>query len=217
MPVKNAPCLNRPRLVGVAPEVDRNLKDAADRHSSLTGLVHRPWLLRVDHTSLIVRGASPRDLPGVAAMHTRCSAQTLLDRFRAGGRPPAVASLEMMLRRPLTFVVTTREGSVVAMASATIDQHHDRGSCDLGMLVEDSWQTRGIGRELITHVAGAALVVGYTELVAYTATSVVPAQRLLLEVGHTRVVNDPQQPHLHTYLPEAAALGLGAVRERLAS
>jgi hypothetical protein len=39
----------------------------------------------------------------------------------------------------------------------------------------------------------------------------------MIDVGRTRIVTDPHRPHLHTYLPESAALGLGPVRERLAS
>ena len=95
--------------------------------------------------------------------------------------------------------------------------NHGRDSAEIGLLVEDEWQGIGIGRELLVHLAGAAVVCGYTELVAYTATSTVPMQRLMLEVGHPRVVPDPAHSHLHMALPESAALGLGAVRERLAS
>jgi L-amino acid N-acyltransferase YncA len=84
-------------------------------------------------------------------------------------------------------------------------------------LVEDDWQGLGIGREIMTHLAGAAIVCGYHELIAYPATSVIAAQRLMIDVGHTRVVMVPDAMHLHTYVPESAALGLGAVRERLAS
>jgi GNAT superfamily N-acetyltransferase len=103
------------------------------------------------------------------------------------------------------------------MAIAGIDVNHGAESAQLGLLVEDEWQGIGIGREMIVHLAGAAVVCGYTEMVAYTATSTVPIQRLLNEVGHPRLVSDPTHSHLHLTLPESAALGLGAVRERLAS
>lgn len=45
--------------------------------------------------------------------------------------------------------------------------------------------------------------------------AVAAAQRLMVEVGRTRMVPDIDM-HLHTYLPDSARLGLGAVRQRLA-
>ena len=71
--------------------------------------VREPWLLYVDGTVLTVRGTVPRDLPGVALMHGRCSAKSLLDRYRNGGRPPAIAILDRHVREPLGFVVDHRE------------------------------------------------------------------------------------------------------------
>ena len=50
--------------------------------------VREPWTLYVDETVLTVRGARPQDLPAVALMHGRCSAKSLLDRYRSGGRAP---------------------------------------------------------------------------------------------------------------------------------
>ncbi len=215
MTTKTAPCIARPQF-GIR-ESSRKLNEGAPRHASLTGLVRQPWMLRVGRESLLTRPATPRDLPAVAAMHARCTPQTILDRYRLGGKKPAVVAVEQLLRRPLSFLACTNRGEVRAMAVAAIDTKHGPESAEVGLLVEDDWQSMGIGRELTTHLAGAALVCGYAELIAYTATTVVPAQRMLLEVGHTRVVMDSQYAHLHTYLPESAALGLGAVREQLAS
>jgi GNAT superfamily N-acetyltransferase len=157
------------------------------------------------------------DLYPVARMHTNCSPETLLNRYRAGGRGPAIAALERLLHQPLVYLAVTFESEVAAIATVTVDPAHDPDSAEVGILVADAWQRRGIGRELMSHVAGAALVCGYTELVAYTGTSTAAVRRLMTEVGHTRMVPDFRYPHLHTFIPESATLGLGAVRERLAS
>ena len=69
---------------------------------------------------------------------------------------------------------------------------------------------------MLAHIAGSALVAGYSELIVYPATSVGAVQRLLVEVGHTRVIPHPARAHLHTFLPESAGLGLGPMQERLA-
>jgi GNAT superfamily N-acetyltransferase len=212
-----APCLPDVRPLPTAIEASRSLRDGGKRYATLVPYIQRPWLLPVRSTSLQVRPAVPGDLQALAAMHSRCSARSLLDRYRAGGRGASVAALQRQLRRPLAFVAVTPRGAVVAFGIAAIDSNHSRDSAEIGLLVEDGWQGVGIGRELLAHLAGAAAVCGYRELIAYTATSVVPMQHLLVEVGHCRVVGDVTHSHLHTSLPESAALGLGSVRDRMAS
>src|SRR4051794_26504872 len=98
--------------------------------------VREPWMLYVDGTVLTVRGAVPRDLPGVALMHARCSAKSLLDGYRNGGRSPAIAILERLVREPLSFVAVTEEGRVVALARISTDPAHGYGSAAAAMLVE---------------------------------------------------------------------------------
>jgi GNAT superfamily N-acetyltransferase len=164
-----------------------------------------------------MRGTNPRDLAAVAAMHARCSARSLLERYRAGGRAPSAMALERALRSTLGYVACTPRGEIVAMAVAAPDRVHGESTAEVGILVEDAWQRRGLARELLTHLAGAAYVCGYTQLISYTATNVAAPHRLLVDVGRTYSVPDPIEPHLHTYLTESVTLGLGPLRERLAS
>src|SRR5436305_13427354 len=112
MMTKSSPCAER---VATRPRTDRRVTDGATQHSALMELVRQPWLLRVDGVDLLIRPARPKGLPAVARMHGRCSARSLLDRYRAGGRGPAVAAMERMLRRPLSFVASTAGGGVVAL------------------------------------------------------------------------------------------------------
>ena len=164
---------------------------------------------------MIVRPTTVRDLGAVAQMHRRCSARTLLDRYRQGGRAPAVAALDTELRNRYSFVAVTVDNAVVATASVRRDPLHGHLCAEAAVLVEDEWQHRGIGSELVPHIAGVAQVAGFNELIAYPATAVPVAQRLMIEIGRTRMVPDADA-HLHTYLREAATLGLGSVRQRLA-
>jgi GNAT superfamily N-acetyltransferase len=195
----------------------RGLADGAPRHAALAGLVRQPWSVRVGSASILIRGARPRDLAAVAEMHGRCSPQSLLNRYRTGGRRPAVAALERQLRLPLSFVAATYGGTIVGVAVTSADPRHGRDAAEVGLLVEDAWQGWHLGRELMSHLAGASVVAGYAELIAYPATSTTLAQRLMVDVGHTRVVADPAGAHLHTYLSDRVVLGLGPVRQRLAS
>jgi GNAT superfamily N-acetyltransferase len=189
------------------------VRPAEDHNLAL--LVRQPWTLRVGHHPLIVRPTTARDLAAVAQMHGRCSARSLLDRYRHGGRPPAVAALDQALRRPYSIVAVTPAGDVVASGMLERDRVHNEYCVVAGLLVEDGWQRLGIGSELIGHLAGVAQVAGYRELIAYPATALHAAQRLMIEVGRTRMVPDTEA-HLHTYLSEASSLGLGSVRQRLA-
>jgi GNAT superfamily N-acetyltransferase len=182
---------------------------------ALGPLAAEPWVLRVGGVPLLIRPASQRDLAAVVRMHARCTPRSLLDRYRAGGRPPAIAAVDRQLRRPGTVVAATARGEVVATASLDRDPRHNPFCAEVGLLVEDGWQRQGIGTELLAHLAGDAAATGYRELIAYPATATAAAERLLQEVGRTRGVRDVEA-HLHTYLPESAALGLGAVRRRLA-
>lgn len=184
-------------------------------NTELAELVREPWTLRVGNTPFLVRSSTVRDLPAVARMHATCSARSLLDRYRSGGRPPAVVALENSLRQPFSIVVAGADGSVVAHGLLTRDRAHNHFCAEIGLLVSDRWQRLGIGTELTTHLAGVAYVAGYHELIAYPATAVTTAQRLMVEVGRTRMVPDVHT-HLHTYLAESATLGLGSVRQRLA-
>ena len=175
-----------------------------------TDNVRAPWLLPADGIILTVRGATPQDLPGVAVMHSRCSAKTLLDRYRTGGRSPGVIILDRQLREALSYVASTEDGRVIATAQLSPDTDHPIGSAEIAILVEDEWQALGIGRSLLRHCAAAASLSGYRQLIAYPGTTAPVIQRLMLGVGTTRVVAEPQR-HLHTSLPASAQYGLGNV------
>lgn len=174
-----------------------------------------PWAMYVDGTVLIVRGATARDLPAVALMHSRCSAKSLLDRYRSGGRQPAIVVLERQVRDPLSFVVTADDGRIVALSRIAQDPAHGPGAGEIGVLVEDQWQRLGIGRRLLRHTAAAAAFTGYRQLISYPATIGAVVQRMVAGLGSTRIVSDPQR-HLHTNLPDTARLGLGTLQPKLA-
>lgn len=182
------------------------LTSAPDR--GILAQVRAPWLLYVDGTPLTVRGARPQDLPGVALMHGRCSAKSLLDRYRTGGRAPAIIVLDRQVRDPLSFVVTTENGRVVALARVAPDGLHNFGSGELSVLVEDQWQRLGVGRAVLRHCAAAAALTGYRQLITYPGTTSGTVQRLMATIGTTRLMLDVQR-HLHTALSEQTKLGLG--------
>lgn len=187
-------------------------------HQSRTAaLVHEPFRLRVGQTELTVRPSTELDLAGAAGLHRRCSARSLLGRYRLGGRGPAVIALDRQLRAPLSFVVTGRQigpipTAIIATAVVGTDPAHGSDTADVAVLVEDSWQAQGIGRELTRHLAGTAALVGYTRLVAYPGPSDSVVQQLMIRIGPTTMVQTEDGGHLHTRLPARAVEGLGPLR-----
>lgn len=180
------------------------------RHRAVLEQVRGPWLLHADRTALTVRGALPQDLPGVALMHRRCSAKSLLDRYRTGGTAPAILVLDRQVREPLSFVVTTEDARTVAIARVAADGLHRFGSAEISVLVEDSWQRLGVGRALLRHCAAAAATTGYRQLISYPGTTASTVQRLVSAIGTTRVMTDVQR-HLHTALSDYTRRGLGTL------
>jgi GNAT superfamily N-acetyltransferase len=185
--------------------------------SRTAALVHEPWKLRVGGAELTVRPSTEYDLAGTAIMHRRCSARSLLGRYRLGGRAPAVIALDRQLRAPLSFVVTvpqadTIPAAIVATALVGTDPNHGPESAEIAVLVEDSWQAQGIGRELVRHLAGTAALVGYTKLIAYPGPSRSAVQRMMIRIGTTKMIDGDDGGHLHTVLPPRAVEGLGPLR-----
>src|SRR4051812_43168714 len=179
----------------VPPAVEPLTRPPADR--DLLTLAREPWVLRVGRVPLLVRPSTARDLSAVAQMHSRCTPRDLLDRYRAGGRPPAGAPLDPVLPQPDSVVAVTPGGGGVASATLARDPSHSHFCAEMGLLVEDRWQRLGIGGELMSHMAGLAHAAGYHELIVYPATAMAVAQRLMIDVGRTRVVPDVEL-HLHT-------------------
>jgi GNAT superfamily N-acetyltransferase len=212
-----AACLPSVRpLPAIVSTITRAPSEGGSRHRALAPAAQQAWRLRAGGRSLLVRPATSRDLEGVAGLHRRSSAGSLLERYRLGGRAPSVIAVAHLLRSPLAFVAVERSGAVIALAVAQGDAHHGPNSAHVGVLVEDAHQGLGIGREMLAQVSGAALVAGYDELIAYPGESVIPAAAFMAKTGSTRIVSDPEIAHLHTLIPSVAALGIGAVRERLA-
>ncbi|WP_326692403.1 MULTISPECIES: GNAT family N-acetyltransferase [unclassified Streptomyces] len=103
--------------------------------------------------SITIRRADARDLEAALAMHGRCSKQTLTQRYHG-----PVKDADRYLRHLLsprfgrTLAVETASGKLVALGHLL----WDGDETEAALLVEDAWQRRGIGGELLRRLTGLA-------------------------------------------------------------
>ncbi|KOG55006.1 acetyltransferase [Streptomyces virginiae] len=103
---------------------------------------------------ITVRRADGSDLPAARAMHDRCSDRTLSLRYHG-----PVADADRYLGHLLsprfgrTLAATTASGKLVALGHLL----WDGDETEVALLIEDDWQRRGIGSELLRRIVAMAV------------------------------------------------------------
>ncbi|WP_393063469.1 GNAT family N-acetyltransferase [Streptomyces sp. LN549] len=129
--------------------------------------------------AITVRRADRSDLEAARAMHDRCSEQTLRLRYHGPVRD-ADRYLDHLLspRFGRTLAVQTASGRTVALGHLL----WDGDETEVALLVEDDWQRRGIGSELLGRLVALAVEAGCESIYAVTQasnTGMVAAMRAL--------------------------------------
>lgn len=124
-------------------------------------------------------------------MWERCSLATRIARFHAPVRDIPASYLKEVLADPAANVLAVREpaGDVVALAS--LIRSPGSGTGELGVLVEDAWQRRGIGRRMVAHLVLGAPARGITTLTAVVLSGNAQVADLLRRVpGQFSIAGD---------------------------
>jgi GNAT superfamily N-acetyltransferase len=131
---------------------------------------------------LTLRPVAGAQVPAIAAMWQRCTPATRLARFHAPVKDIPASYLHTVLADPAASVLAAcgHVGDVVALASLICGP--GGGTAELGVLVEDAWQRRGIGRRLVTHLITTAPARGITTLTASVRTENAKIAELLRRV-----------------------------------
>ncbi|MFJ7496558.1 GNAT family N-acetyltransferase [Streptomyces sp. NPDC097727] len=117
---------------------------------------------------ITVRRADLSDVETARAMHDRCSEQTLRLRYHGPVRD-ADRYLDHLLspRFGRTLTVQTASGRLVALGHLL----WDGDETEVALLVEDEWQRRGIGSELLGRLVTLAIEAGCESVYAVTHAS----------------------------------------------
>ncbi|WP_030658390.1 MULTISPECIES: GNAT family N-acetyltransferase [Streptomyces] len=126
---------------------------------------------------ITVRRADGSDLAAARAMHDRCSERTLALRYH-GPVADADRHLGHLLspRFGRTLAATTASGKLVALGHLL----WDGDETEVALLIEDDWQRRGIGTELLSRLVAMAVEAGCDSVYAVTQaanTGMVAAMR----------------------------------------
>ncbi|MER5378712.1 GNAT family N-acetyltransferase [Streptomyces sp. NPDC002688] len=118
--------------------------------------------------AITVRRADVSDLEAAKAMHERCSPRTLSMRYH-GPVGDADRYLNHLLSPSFgrTLAVQTASGRIVGLGHLL----WDGDETEVALLVEDDWQRRGIGGELIGRLVAMAVEAGCESVYAVTQAS----------------------------------------------
>ncbi|MCQ4040564.1 GNAT family N-acetyltransferase [Streptantibioticus rubrisoli] len=146
-----------------------------------TRVPHRRDVLTLpEGNEITVRRASPADLPAARAMHDRCSPTTLSRRYH-GPTGDATRYLGHLLspRHGRTLAVETASGRLVALGHLL----WDGDETEVALLVEDEWQGRGIGAELLRRLVALARETGCGGVYAVTKSANTPMVAAMRGLG----------------------------------
>ncbi|MFE0106136.1 GNAT family N-acetyltransferase [Streptomyces sp. NPDC059009] len=125
-------------------------------------------LTLAEGSDITVSRADVDDLDAARAMHDRCSPQTLSMRYHGPVRD-ADRYLNHLLspRFGRTLAVRTASGRIVGLGHLL----WDGDETEVALLVEDDWQRRGIGGELLGRLVALAIEAGCESVYAVTRSS----------------------------------------------
>ncbi|GAA0265135.1 GNAT family N-acetyltransferase [Cryptosporangium japonicum] len=130
------------------------------------------------------RRASVTDVDAIAAMHDRCSDETRFRRYHSGlTRVPRKQLARLVNPRLGVALVGEVDGTIVALGNLMWCGADDATPAELGLLVEDAWQSRGLGTAVTRRLLAAAVDAECDRIHALVRPDNVPMLRLLAGLG----------------------------------
>ncbi|MEU0394609.1 GNAT family N-acetyltransferase [Streptomyces sp. NPDC006208] len=143
-----------------------------------------------DGTTTRTREVTPADLGPIQALHHRCSPISRALRYHAGKPQLTTAGWRVLSdpQRGTTLVTTTEQHTDRIIAMTNVMRTDEQGVGELAVLVEDAWQSKGLGTALTAHAAQVARRAGHHTLTAAVAAGNAPMLHVLenLDAPRTR-------------------------------
>lgn len=165
-----------------------------------------------DGEEVVLRGARAQDVEAVAAMHLRCSLETTYGRYFTQ-LPRVSRRWQQALLSTDLALVAVRGRDVVGLGNLTA---LPSGEAELGLLVEDAQQGRGLGTALAAQLAAAARLLGHRSVRLEILPGAPAAQRLVGRLGPVAVRRSHSVVELEVRLGMKSLRGLGDPIEPLA-
>lgn len=121
------------------------------------------------HPVPLVRLAGLADIEAVAALHERCSVDTLYTRYQVPLRMPMTTRMARRLVTPERGLAIVVQVGLDLVGHGVLEPLDDR--LVFQMLIEDAWQGRGFGTLLVKHAARHAKAEGVDHLTFVSAGS----------------------------------------------
>jgi AcrR family transcriptional regulator/GNAT superfamily N-acetyltransferase len=134
-----------------------------------------------------IRLARPEDSDAVAAMHERCSEQTLYRRYLTAVGQWRDITLRRLSggHRGATLVAMSEDGTIVGLGHVFPDAPSPTRTAEIAVIVEDAYQRRGIGTRLVAHMLDLAARLGFDDVVG---TVLAQNNEMLRVLDSTRLV-----------------------------
>ncbi|WP_150243485.1 GNAT family N-acetyltransferase [Nocardiopsis quinghaiensis] len=156
---------------------------------------------------LSLRQVRESDAPALSALHRRCSAETVRNRYFAGVKELSPHMLRVFCdsERGLTLAVRPR-GEEEPVALGHLMYTLDPGVGEIALLVEDPWQRRGVGSALTRALTLTAADWGLAEVRAETTLANTGMMRIMRRLGASVRTQGTASGYVQTRLPVAGAL-----------
>lgn len=142
-------------------------------------------LLAKPSEGVVWRRAGIDDLDAIADMHARCSDEARFRRYNSGVARLTHRQLSRLVNPRLGVALAGEapDGRIVALGNLMWCGADDATPAELGLLVEDAWQARGLGTAVTQRLLAAALDAECEQVHALVRPDNVPMLRLLAGLG----------------------------------
>jgi GNAT superfamily N-acetyltransferase len=144
-------------------------------------------------TQTVTRPAALDDLDALNALHERCSLETRFARYQAARTSLHLAELRYLTRpdRSLTWVTHPKDDPHKLVATTNLVRTTDRDAVELGIMIEDPWQSLGLGTALVQYARTQARAFGCSSMVVMIGSDNVRMLKIMRGLGAPR-------PPIHT-------------------